>query len=534
MDESEIDNKLRSLETELEEMKRRTQSFLNESTFPPPTSHASLVASLVDRTPARPVPHTPPPEVGSLDQRLERDSQDRKISDLSHTLALERSAAAPERQRRAQAETELEISRRRISELESALVEVRRGGESEILSLRSELRSLQQEISVLESALVEVRREGGPTDAMNRKFLEAEISAHHAHRLEAERRAEAAERNLGQAREEISDMSMRLAAVQEEVAASSRKFHNMEISSKNFQQIDAMRVEAETAVIRLRRELGTSEISRRESEISLAQLFKELDDRKNELKFFRDENFRCKAELEAAKLKLHAEISDNKNLKISLDQLRHELKISESKISDLNLQRTAAIRMQHDAIISDHTKFIINSPNLAAPYLSPLNPSIPYGSSPSGHAGPGGLGGYEGYGGYGGRTEISEVHSPRSEISRAAPPPWATHENVGKIPEFARGKRAEVSRDFQGRGVAGVFGEAQREEEERKEMEKELMELNVERQSVEAWLGKIPLYSGGRTVVERKEKQAKEFRLSCVDARIAQIKQTLRKRKQLI
>ena len=79
-----------------------------------------------------------------------------------------------------------------------------------------------------------------------------------------------------------------------------------------------------------------------------------------------------------------------------------------------------------------------------------------------------------------------------------------------------------------------MFGEAQREEDERVAMEKELMELNVERQATESWLGRIPFNSSGRTVSERKEKQAKEFRLSCVDARIAQIKQTLRRRKQLV
>jgi hypothetical protein len=53
-------------------------------------------------------------------------------------------------------------------------------------------------------------------------------------------------------------------------------------------------------------------------------------------------------------------------------------------------------------------------------------------------------------------------------------------------------------------------------------VEKELLKLNIERQEIEAWLGRFPPNTAGRTLAERKEKYLKERRLAEVESGISE------------
>ena len=63
-------------------------------------------------------------------------------------------------------------------------------------------------------------------------------------------------------------------------------------------------------------------------------------------------------------------------------------------------------------------------------------------------------------------------------------------------------------------------------------LESDLLTLNLERQALESWLGKLPAYSGGRTLAERKEKFIKERRLAEVDKAISELKFRIKERKK--
>ena len=53
-------------------------------------------------------------------------------------------------------------------------------------------------------------------------------------------------------------------------------------------------------------------------------------------------------------------------------------------------------------------------------------------------------------------------------------------------------------------------------------VQNELLELNLERQELEAWLSKFPPNTAGRTLAERKEKYMKEKRLKEVEQSISE------------
>ena len=63
-------------------------------------------------------------------------------------------------------------------------------------------------------------------------------------------------------------------------------------------------------------------------------------------------------------------------------------------------------------------------------------------------------------------------------------------------------------------------------------LESELLALNLERRALESRLGKIPSYTGGRTLAERKEKYLKDRRLAEVDREIADLKSRIKERKK--
>ena len=63
-------------------------------------------------------------------------------------------------------------------------------------------------------------------------------------------------------------------------------------------------------------------------------------------------------------------------------------------------------------------------------------------------------------------------------------------------------------------------------------MEAELLQLNLERETLEGWLGKVPVYSAGRTLAERKEKYLRERRLAEVDRLVSELKLRLKEKKK--
>lgn len=65
-------------------------------------------------------------------------------------------------------------------------------------------------------------------------------------------------------------------------------------------------------------------------------------------------------------------------------------------------------------------------------------------------------------------------------------------------------------------------------EQEATQLESSLLKLNLEREQLEAWLGRVPAYSAGRTLAERKEKFLKERRLGDVERAVSEVKQKLR------
>jgi hypothetical protein len=59
----------------------------------------------------------------------------------------------------------------------------------------------------------------------------------------------------------------------------------------------------------------------------------------------------------------------------------------------------------------------------------------------------------------------------------------------------------------------------------------ELLELNLERQELEAWLSKFPPNTAGRTLAERKEKYMKEKRLKELEQSISEKRLAIRQAK---
>ena len=66
------------------------------------------------------------------------------------------------------------------------------------------------------------------------------------------------------------------------------------------------------------------------------------------------------------------------------------------------------------------------------------------------------------------------------------------------------------------------------DEETVSQLEAFLLKLNLEREQLVAWLGRLPAYSAGRTLEERKEKFLKEKRLEDVEKAKSDVKQKLK------
>ena len=69
---------------------------------------------------------------------------------------------------------------------------------------------------------------------------------------------------------------------------------------------------------------------------------------------------------------------------------------------------------------------------------------------------------------------------------------------------------------------------AQIDEETVSQLEGFLLKLNLEREQLQAWLGRLPAYSAGRTLEERKEKFLKEKRLEDVEKAKSEVVQKLK------
>lgn len=107
---------------------------------------------------------------------------------------------------------------------------------------------------------------------------------------------------------------------------------------------------------------------------------------------------------------------------------------------------------------------------------------------------------------------------PYVDYSEASPSPKGQHRGKG-VNGVAMALR-------QGKGGAV---EADREQRQIDSLEKQLMVLNSERQTLENTLMKFPTNSAGKTASIRRQKQEVERRLNEVESTISQVKQSLRK-----
>jgi chromosome segregation ATPase len=125
-------------------------------------------------------------------------------------------------------------------------------------------------------------------------------------------------------------------------------------------------------------------------------------------------------------------------------------------------------------------------------------------------------------------------------ISTLSPihPPFATHENVTPQyiippdPNHWSPQLAVTSPPFaskratpRSRPSTGVVSSAPMTSR----LESDLLQLNLERQEIESWLGRV--HNSGKTIAEKKQKTEKIARLNRVESTISEIKAKLRQRK---
>ena len=153
-----------------------------------------------------------------------------------------------------------------------------------------------------------------------------------------------------------------------------------------------------------------------------------------------------------------------------------------------------------------------------------------------------------------------EVERKRAPVSSGPSPPWALHTEAtrGKSSEnkksgFRKASKLAVEQFAQFCSTTKELVEEQRTsgnivfdvrknennlseknisgpylDEKSSKLESSLLSLNLEREELEAWLGRIPAYSAGRTLAERKEKFLKEKRLSEVEKSVSDVRHQLK------
>ena len=540
-DDREIDGKLRSLELELQQMKQRTtEALVNSSNDRPAsaaTDHAELISELIDRTPAprrapssdksgsevykRPIERATDDfgdeymlsSLREQELRMELQQQERRLSELGQQVALERSFAAQERAKRERAEGENVDSRRRISELEAEILGIRTAADAQQVEFRMQLAESNAHLESLEISLTETRANSAQI-SLARKTAEQQATLALSAKAEAERRLQGIESQLRQRQSENADLQLQLAQAGEEKSSADRVARQNAALQTQVSEADRMRQDAEAAVLRLRGQLAELQRQRKEEAMELQRLAAEADSHKAAAEQARQEAFGASSESERLRGTLHACTSDAKQLRVIVDQQRGELRRQADAIAGLQAENRTMVRLQHDTLmagIGDSRPRLSNNTwdryetGFSEDYYSPRA-----------------LGAY---------TSQALVAPKQSDEERERPVPTERPQSVEEDYQrpAAALAAAAIARQNAGGGVAKALNGNSTTEDQ--DLEKELLELNIERGGIEAWLSKLPVNSNGRTVAERKDKQIKEYRLSCIDAKITTIKNSLRKRR---
>lgn len=537
-EELEIDSKLRALEQELEEMKRRTNNILsleqlaaqrgNVQHMPTSFNHADLVNQLVNRTPvpdsigrqANYLPKVPVLDIGLGTQaalrnadlftnrnqsndiplaRLELEQAERRVAELSQQSNIERSFSNAERTKRERLEVDCMELKRRLGDQEKELVIFKATNEREVIEIRSQLRQSSINIQSLEDALSSSKSDLG-RENMIRRQLETQLAVFQTQKNELEKRSSFLEQTIRDLHASVDDLTHRLSSIGEEKDAVERRLRQQVSKVESVAESDRMRQEAETSALKLRSQLVELQRQRKDDAQEIQKLIGDNDVARHEISKLSEECFNTSSELEKTRNQLLNVTGENKQLKVVTDKHRVELRRLADQISLLQHDNRALVKAQHDSLIAAVSADLTQlSPRFNV--SSPIQQYHPVGSPLLSSS-------------FSPRINNSFPEHPKSRHPEPQRPPWAM-ESPGL-------------RELRSEGVAAAMTGLSSEETD---MERELLELNQERQTIESWLSKIPLNSGGRTMTERKEKQAKEYRLSCVDARIGQIKSSLRRRK---
>ena len=566
-EDSEIDSKLRILERELDEMKKRTSGYLST---PDPlqnvSDHAELMSRLIDRTPlpqpvikpslnvpilnlesiseqpvAEDIVPSPSPATLNREEELRREleAEERRIAELYQEVSMQRSYVSTERSRRSRLEGDVSDARRRVREAEAELMGVQTSSEVQISDLTQQLRASQEQLSISENALAESRSN---LSISNQKILQAENRLVHltTNKQELERRVGGLEISLREKEEALAECQSKILSISEERDILLRSQQSSNTLSSSLQQIDRMRQDAEEGIIRLRNQLADQQRMSAKESAERQEMANEIELLRNERDQAAEEAYRGGVETERLKSMWGIANSEVKQLRSVLESQRSELRRLADHLSILQEENRGLVKMQHDSIISDEwrednrvsvfdtkqtpriTPARLSTALYNSEHRSSIRSSNQYQNAEynrpmtSGSTSP---------------RPLSPVPMPMPS-SRREPkvsPPWATGVDGDLSRESMEMAQTNARQNLQSSGVAKALSGAPSTEDQ--DLEKELMDLNIERSTIENWLAKLPLNTQGRTVVERKEKQSKEFRLSCVESKIAQIKNSLRKRK---
>lgn len=534
-EELEIDSKLRALEQELEEMKRRTNNILSleqqaglankgQTSTSAAINHADLVNQLVNRTP---VPESlgrhvkvPVLDVGYGTQaalrhadyanqkpdhrqyndtpltRLELEQAERRVAELSQQSNIERTFSNAERTKRERLEVDCMELKRRLADQEKELVIFKATNEREVIELRSQLRQASINIQSLEDALSSSKSDIGRENIIRRQ-LETQLSVYQTQKSELEKRTTFLEQTIRELHANVDDLTHRLASLGEEKDSLERRLRQQVSKVDAVAESDRMRQEAETSALKLRSQLVELQRQRKDDAQEIQKLVSDNDVARHEINKLTEECFSSSTELEKTRNQVLNLTGENKQLRVVTDKHRIELRRLADQIANLQHDNRALVKAQHDSLIAAVSADLSQlSPRYNI--SSPVQPGSPL---------------------------LSATYSPRINNSFPDMQPKSRHPEPQRPPWSME---SPGLRELRSEGVAAAMTGLTSEDTD---LERELLELNQERQGIETWLARLPLNSGGRTMTERKEKQAKEYRLSCVDARIGQIKSSLRRRK---
>jgi hypothetical protein len=328
-----------------------------------------------------------------------------------------------------------------------------------------------------------------------RRQLETQLAIFTTQKVDLEKRTAFLEQTIRDLHNSLDDAGHRAATLGEERDTLERKLRQQLVNAEAVGEADRMRQEAETSALKLRSQLVELQRLRKEDATEIQRLLGEIDLGRGEIAKLTDEAYTCSLELEKTRNQLLNATSENKQLKIVTEKQRVELRRLADQITALQQDNRSLIKAQHDSLIAAVSAELHHPPH-SPRYETALD--SPAHSSPS--------------------RPVQSAFSPVPQIRPRHPqqPPWALSNDSPM--------RDQLASDGINAAMTGLT-------QEDVDLERELLELNQERSAIETWLGRLPLNSGGRTMSERKEKQAKEYRLSCVDARIGQIKSNLRRRK---